>query len=70
MPFKLVGSLHAGTPIAVAIIAFALLGIEEIGLEIENPFGYDDNDLPLDAQAQELRNDIEEIIAGAAIVPK
>jgi putative membrane protein len=68
VPFKLVGSLHAGTPIAVAIIAFALLGIEEIGLEIENPFGYDDNDLPLDAQSQELRDDIEEIIAGSPLI--
>lgn len=25
-----------------------LLGILAIGWEIENPFGYDDNDLPLD----------------------
>lgn len=67
VPFKLVGHLTWGTPLAVGILAFALLGIEEIGLEIENPFGYDANDLPLDQQAQELRADIEEIIAGTAL---
>ncbi|NEN90232.1 MAG: hypothetical protein F6K48_15460 [Okeania sp. SIO3H1] len=32
-------------PVA-GIISFALLGIEAIGLEIENPFGYDSNYLP------------------------
>ncbi|NEO86491.1 MAG: hypothetical protein F6J87_19855 [Spirulina sp. SIO3F2] len=64
VPFKLVATLGWLTPLAVGVIAFALLGIEEIGLEIENPFGYDPNDLPLDEQAQELRDDIEEIIAG------
>jgi putative membrane protein len=30
------------------IIAFGLLGIEEAGLEIEDPFGTDPNDLPVD----------------------
>jgi putative membrane protein len=62
LPFKLVGELQWGTPIAVGVIAFALLGIEEIGLEIENPFGYDPNDLPLDQQCKELRTDIEAMV--------
>lgn len=64
IPFELVGQLYWGTPIAVGIIAFSLLGIEEIGLEIENPFGYDPNDLPLDRQSQELRVDIEVMLQG------
>lgn len=29
-------------------VSFVLLGIEEIGVEIEEPFGTDDNDLPLE----------------------
>ena len=33
----------------VAVIAFGLLGIEEAGIEIEDPFGTDPNDLPLEA---------------------
>ena len=31
----------------VGLVAFTVFGIEEIGLEIENPFGHDPNDLPL-----------------------
>ncbi|NJO72252.1 MAG: hypothetical protein HC825_12385 [Oscillatoriales cyanobacterium RM1_1_9] len=44
------------------LITFALLGIEAIGLEIENPFGYDYNDIPLNKIYQRLRDDIEELI--------
>lgn len=66
LPFKLVGMFHLMTPIAVALLAFALLGIEEVGREIENPFGYDDDDLPLDAQAAELMGDVKDIIGATA----
>lgn len=40
-----------------------MFGIEAIGLEIENPFGYDANDIPLDNLCSKLHNDIEELIA-------
>jgi putative membrane protein len=33
---------------AVILISFGLLGIEEAGIEIEDPFGDDPNDLPLE----------------------
>ena len=33
----------------VAIVSFGFFGIEEAGVEIEDPFGLDDNCLPLDA---------------------
>lgn len=45
LPYQLIGSLNWFTIPAVALAAFALLGILGIGWEIENPFGYDDNDL-------------------------
>lgn len=32
----------------MGLACMALLGILAIGWEIENPFGYDDNDLPQD----------------------
>ena len=35
------------TPIVVALIGYAFLGIDALGDEIEEPFGHDDNDLPL-----------------------
>lgn len=48
-PFAMVDTLHRYTPVASAVLAFALFGIDEIGIEIEDPFGHDPNDLPLDA---------------------
>ena len=30
------------------VIAFGMLGIEEVGVEIEDPFGDDPNDLPIE----------------------
>jgi putative membrane protein len=39
LPFQLVKDLGWGTGLFVSLISFTLLGIEEIGIEIENPFG-------------------------------
>ncbi|BAY78297.1 hypothetical protein NIES25_47680 [Nostoc linckia NIES-25] len=59
LPFQFVEQLDWFTIPTVGIISFALLGIEDIGVEIENPFGYDSNDLPLDRFCQELQAEIE-----------
>ncbi len=48
LPFALVQSMHWWCVLASALIAFVLFGIEEIGVEIEDPFGVDANDLPLE----------------------
>ncbi len=63
LPFQLVKELGWWTGIFVALVSFALFGIEEIGVEIENPFGYDHNDLPLDKICRTIENNIEEFIA-------
>lgn len=61
VPFAIVDSMKGYTPIAVAVLAFALFGIDEIGVEIEDPFGYDDNDLPIERIAQTIQTGAEEI---------
>jgi len=48
LPFPIVHELEWITVPAMALACFAYLGILALGWEIENPFGYDDNDLPLD----------------------
>ncbi|MEA5599103.1 bestrophin family protein [Rivularia sp. UHCC 0363] len=63
LPFQLVDSLGWMTGIITAIISFTLFGIEAIGLEIENPFGFDDNDLPLNAICNTMRRNIEDLIS-------
>jgi putative membrane protein len=48
LPLVLVGKMGFAAPLAVAVVAFGMLGIEEAGIEIEVPFGTDPNSLPLD----------------------
>ncbi|MBE9181286.1 hypothetical protein IQ268_22250 [Oculatella sp. LEGE 06141] len=59
LPFNLVDILNWWTGFAVALISFVLLGIEEIGNEIETPFGSSSNDLPLDELCQTVRDNVE-----------
>ena len=46
----------------VALISFTILGIEAIGIEIEDPFGYDANNLPLDQICYTMDRNIEDLI--------
>lgn len=62
LPFQIVETTNWYTGLIVALISFILLGIEEIGNEIENPFGYDPNDLPLDEICTTILNNIEDLI--------
>jgi putative membrane protein len=63
LPFQLVHSLGWWTGAIVALVSFTLFGIEAIGLEIENPFGYDPNDLPLDVICNTMKRNIEDLIS-------
>lgn len=62
LPLQLVGEVGYWTAPIVALIAFTLFGIEEIGVEIENPFGRDHNDLPLDAICATMRQNLEHLM--------
>lgn len=68
LPFPMVDELHGWTGLVVALISFAVFGIEEIGIEIENPFGYDANDLPLDAICATMQRNIQDLITLAPCV--
>ncbi len=59
LPLGLAGQLGWWTPAVIAVVSFVLLGVEEIGNEIEDPFGYDFNDLKLDDICNTLRQDIK-----------
>jgi len=63
LPFQMVETLEWWTGLIVALISFTLFGIEAIGLEIENPFGYDANDLPLDAICDTMKRNIDDLIS-------
>ncbi|RHZ69729.1 hypothetical protein Glove_279g25 [Diversispora epigaea] len=57
LPFQLVASTGWATIAVVFFASFVLIGIERIGAEIENPFGYDDNDLDLDSFCRLINNE-------------
>jgi putative membrane protein len=62
-PFAMVEAMRWYTPVAAAVLAFGMFGIDEIGVEIEDPFGYDPNDLPLDAIGLRIEEDTRAILA-------
>jgi len=62
-PFAMVDTMRWLTPAVSGLLAFALFGIDEIGVEIEDPFGYDDNDLPVEDIGKTIERDTAEILA-------
>ncbi|MDJ0775945.1 MAG: bestrophin family ion channel [Mastigocoleus sp. MO_167.B18] len=66
LPWQLVQGLSWWTVPVLGAISFILLGINEIGSEIEEPFGRDPNDLPLDFICDTIRRNVEDIIRNSA----
>ncbi len=62
VPFALVEPFGWTTVIYALMIAYILFGIEEIGVEIENPFGTDYNDLPLEEICGTIERDLMAIL--------
>jgi putative membrane protein len=48
LPFGLVDITGFMTPFVVAIVAYTFFGLDALGDELEEPFGMESNDLPLD----------------------
>lgn len=69
LPFALVSTFHFATIPLSMFIFFALLGVELLGEEIEDPFGLDCNDLPTGTIAHTIKTNVFEILedrSGAA----
>ncbi|ACL56403.1 bestrophin family protein [Methylobacterium nodulans] len=49
LPFGLAASLGWATPVVAALVAYTFFGLDVLGDELEEPFGTEPNDLPLDA---------------------
>jgi putative membrane protein len=61
LPFGFVDSLGWMTPIVTTFIAYTFVALEAIADEIEEPFGTDPNDLPLNAMCKTIENTLLEI---------
>lgn len=62
LPFTLVAEMGFLMIPVVALVAFTLFGVIAIGSQIENPFGYDSNDLPLSHYCDQLKKEVEWVI--------
>lgn len=73
LPFGLVNTTELATPIVVALIAYAFLGLDAVGDELEEPFGTDYNDLPLTTLTRmievNLRQSLSESELPALLLP-
>ncbi|WP_109440511.1 bestrophin family protein [Acinetobacter haemolyticus] len=54
LPFSLGSLLGLVTPLLVGILAYTFLGLDALSTEIEEPFGTQSNDLPLDAMVRNI----------------
>lgn len=63
LPFVLVPKMAFVAPLVVAGVSLGMLGIEEAGVEIEDPFGLDPNHLPMDQLCDKIRRDVDDLSA-------
>lgn len=61
LPFALVSDLHYMTPFVSVFISYTFISLDTLAEELEDPFGTEDNDLPLDALCTNLEIDLREM---------
>ncbi|KAI5840186.1 Bestrophin/UPF0187 [Morchella snyderi] len=64
LPFCLVDEMGWWTVPVISLICFTLYGIEGIGEELEDPFGYDKNDIKIDAIIEDARQEVLVLLEG------
>ena len=65
LPFGLVDSIGAMTPVVVAFIAYTFFALEALSAEIEEPFGLEANDLALDGMSRMIETTLREMLGEA-----
>jgi putative membrane protein len=58
LPFGLAETVGFVTPVVVLGVSYALFGLDAIGDEIEQPFGLDVNDLPLESISRTIESNL------------
>lgn len=62
LPFALVDDMSWWAVPIVVLVTFTLYGIDGIGLQLEDPFGYDRNDIKMDAIVEDIRSEISVLL--------
>ncbi|UNK63696.1 bestrophin family protein [Buttiauxella ferragutiae] len=61
LPFALVTDLHYMTPFLSVFISYTFISLDTLAEELEEPFGTEDNDLPLDAICNTIERDLHDM---------
>lgn len=61
LPMALVDDYGWMTIVATLVVSYVFFGIEEIGVVIEDPFGADDNDLPLESFCETIDANLQQL---------
>ncbi len=64
LPVGLSGSLGWATPPAVALVTYTFFGLDALGDELEEPFGTEPNDLPMDAMLRTVERTVIDALGG------
>ncbi|KAJ3340864.1 hypothetical protein HDU93_006156 [Gonapodya sp. JEL0774] len=62
LPIQLFQLLGWWMVLIVAITGYCLLGVEMIARQLEMPFGYDENDLPVDEFCEALQDELQKLV--------
>jgi putative membrane protein len=62
LPFGIYDQVGFMTPVVSFMIAYAFFGLDAIGDEVEDPFGLEPNDLPLDTLCRNIEIDLLQMI--------
>lgn len=73
LPFALVVDLHYMTPFISVLISYTFISLDTLAEELEDPFGMENNDLPLDAICNAIEIDLlqmnNETVVPAKLMP-
>ena len=69
LPFGLITTTKLLTPVVVALIAYAFLGLDAVGDELEEPFGSDYNDLPLSTLSRMIEVNLRQQLGETEVPP-
>jgi putative membrane protein len=69
LPFGLISTTKLATPLVVALIAYAFLGLDAVGDELEEPFGSDYNDLPLSTLSRMIEVNLRQQLGETDLPP-
>ncbi|PIB89890.1 bestrophin family protein [Caulobacter sp. FWC2] len=69
LPFALAPALGWWTPLLVLIASYTFFGLDALGDQLEDPFGTDDNDLPLDALVRTVERELLHAIGRSDLPP-